>query len=171
MSRTMLGLITVAAVVLVGSPAVAAASSSASAVTAGAAARAAAPQEFDEDWGPHYSLKKGSYRAKASGSAYEDGDSVHVKGRVYDKHSSASICGYSQIKFVNEDDETRYFNTFNCVYGTPRSFDYEWEDASAAYVRVCLWNQFERQRLKCGGWNEVYSSDDGEDEGEDEGEE
>ena len=78
MSRTMLGLIAVTAVVLAGSPAAAAASTSA--VGAGATARAAAPQEFDEDWGPYYSAKKGGYRAKASGSSYEDGDSVHVKG-------------------------------------------------------------------------------------------
>jgi hypothetical protein len=168
MSRTIHGLVAVTAVVLAGLPLSSSAASATATVTDRASA--AAPQEFDEDWGPYYSLKKGSYRAKASGSAYEDGDSVHVKGRIYDKHSSVNICGYIQTKFVNEDDETRYYRLYNCVYGTPLPFDFSWDDVSTASVRVCLWNQSEGQRLKCGQWYEVYSSDNGDDEGEDEDE-
>lgn len=166
MSRAIHGLVAVTTVVLASLPLASSAAGATATVTTRAAA--AAPQEFDEDWGPYYSLKKGSYRAKASGSASEDGDSIHVTGRVYDKHSSANICGYLQTKFVNEDDETRYVRVYNCTYGTPLWFDHYWDDVSTASVRVCLWNQSEGQRLKCGQWYEVYSSDNGDEEEEEE---
>jgi hypothetical protein len=156
--RNLLGLAAASAVIAIGLPA--AVASSANAATATKTASASSSYDYNEYWGPYYSKWYHDYRAKARGSAYEDGDGqIHVSGKLWDKGSPKWLCGYIEVKFENSDGDEKYFTDYKCGSNGYKGFDYYWDDVDTASVRVSYWDYYHHKRVYAGKWNYVYESD------------
>ncbi|MDH2425483.1 hypothetical protein [Sphaerisporangium sp. TRM90804] len=156
--RTTLGLAAVTAVIAVGVPAAA----SASAVTTPATAPTTASGfGWEDSWGSYYSKYYNGSRAKAKGHVWEDKKGrMHVDGKLYDKHSPWWLCGYTQVKFEDEDGEESTYFAKKCGSHGARYFHFYEHDVDSIQVRVCYYNDKFDKKKSCGRWNYIYETEE-----------
>ncbi|MEV4158784.1 hypothetical protein [Nonomuraea dietziae] len=123
--------------------------------------------DWDDYWGPYYA-KHGL--AKASGwigveGDYEDGNSVHVKGRLYDldnrTYKQGGKCAY--VKFQVADDEYDWHHVYAryyCGYPGYKTFQFHEDDVYAVRAKVCQYNPHTHKVSKCGQWWDVYDAEE-----------
>ncbi|MFE3452713.1 hypothetical protein ACFXJ8_27690 [Nonomuraea sp. NPDC059194] len=119
--------------------------------------------DYEDYWGSYYS-KYGL--AKARGwigvdGDYEDGNSVHVTGRLYDlddrTYSQGGKCAY--VKFQAADDEYDWYQVYSryyCGYPGYKKFEFHEDDVYALRAKVCQYNPFTHKVSKCGKWQDLY---------------
>lgn len=139
----------------------------ANASTSPSSTTSASGYDYDDYWGPYYS-KYGL--AKAGGwigveGDYEDGNSVHVKGRLYDldnrKYSHGGKCAF--VKFEAADDEydwNQVYSRYYCGYPGYKSFQFHEEDVYALRVKVCQYDPYSHHVSKCGKWWDIYDAEE-----------
>ncbi|GAA2412730.1 hypothetical protein [Nonomuraea africana] len=149
MKRPLLALAVATTVIAFGMPAVVSAATPASSFAS----------YGDGKWGPFFSKYSGRARANAEGSVYVDTNGrVVVGGKLYDKRSPKSTCGYVEVKFGDfqpEDRNPQHYSAKACDGWKQFRF---WEfGAQTVQLRVCFDDAWQGKH-KCGKWNYIYET-------------
>jgi hypothetical protein len=167
-ARTLLGIAAVGTTTLALTLSGTVAHAAAPATPAAAPVAASAPADhYDEWYGPYYSKWFHESRAKATKiHVWDDGDKVHVKGKLYDKYSPWWLCGYVQVKFENEDGDDKTYWAKKCGTHGYKNFHFYEHDVDTVQVRACYWNDKLHKKVLCGKWDYIYEADGGHEEEE-----
>ncbi|GLW11178.1 hypothetical protein Misp01_63060 [Microtetraspora sp. NBRC 13810] len=101
----------------------------------------------------------GDSRAQTAGRVWNTGDRVYVEGRVQDKNSPTWLCGYTQVRFEEEDGDEKGYWARKCGSDGSNYFRFSRYDVQDVRVRTCYWDtRYDTTRL-CGRWDYVYEGD------------